>query len=559
MRSVRVLAWSVLSALAIVAASLQGLVGTTSSAAASAGDLDSSFGTGGKVTAQVGGYYSFANATAVQSDGKIVVVGGQQPLSGGCCYEFAIARYTSAGALDASFGTGGRLITRASPFTNDYANAVAIQSDGKIVVGGYSNGRLGLVRLNTDGSLDSTFGTGGKVYTPFTSGFGIINGAGHPAGRIHRGRRPVLRLRPLALRLRRCAVHVHGSARRHVRRRDRPAVDGGRPGRQLRVRRCPAVRRQDRRCRARAGSRQLRLHGGAVRHRRNARRDLRNGRRGHHHGRRVQRRRLERRHDRRRRADRHRRVRLLPGGRAVHARAGTTLGRLARLHVRDRRDVRDLRGTGWLGCEQRLRPVRRQDRRYRPGAGRERRLRLRRDPAHDGRRAGWHVRLGGHRLRTGHQFQRQLVRRRHPVRRQGPDSRNQHRDDRRSEPLRDDSPQDRRNGGLVVRVRRTRADGLRERRLRCRSDDPDRRQGRRGRQLHQPERTHDHRTCPLQRRRNPGHVVRLRRTGDLQQPVQQRGLHRDLRRRAAGWKAPRRGRHPHLGDPERGHASSGTR
>ena len=176
MRSVRVLAWSVLSALAIVAASLQGLVGTSSSAVASAGDLDSSFGTGGKVTAQVGGYYSFANAAAVQSDGKIVVVGGQQPLNGGCCYEFAIARYSSAGALDASFGTGGRLITRASPFTNDYANAVAIQSDGKIVVGGYSNGELGLVRLNTDGSLDSTFGTGGKVYTPFTSGFGYING-----------------------------------------------------------------------------------------------------------------------------------------------------------------------------------------------------------------------------------------------------------------------------------------------------------------------------------------------------------------------------------------------
>src|SRR5262249_22506156 len=94
---------------------------------------------------------------------------------GVCCYKMAIARYTTAGALDTSFGTGGRVIATASGFPGDYANAVAIQSDGKIVVAGYSNGHIGVIRLNTDGALDGTFGSGGVLYASFTSGFGFIN------------------------------------------------------------------------------------------------------------------------------------------------------------------------------------------------------------------------------------------------------------------------------------------------------------------------------------------------------------------------------------------------
>src|SRR5262252_1045598 len=158
MRSVRVLVWSVLSAILIVSASLAGPIGVTAPAHASAGDLDPSFGTGGKLTAQVGGYYSFANATAIQADGKIVVVGGQQRLDGQCCYKMAVTRYTTAGALDASFGAGGRVVVTASGFSNDFASAVAIQSDGDIVVAGWSNGKIGLIRLTPNGSLDSTFG-----------------------------------------------------------------------------------------------------------------------------------------------------------------------------------------------------------------------------------------------------------------------------------------------------------------------------------------------------------------------------------------------------------------
>ena len=79
---------------------------------------------------------------------------------------------TDAGAgpgdLDVTFGTGGKVITDFGP-RNDGADAVAIQADGKIVAAGYSPGDVGsdfaLVRYNVDGSLDASFGVGGKVAT----------------------------------------------------------------------------------------------------------------------------------------------------------------------------------------------------------------------------------------------------------------------------------------------------------------------------------------------------------------------------------------------------------
>src|SRR5206468_4572273 len=75
---------------------------------------------------------------------------------------------TSAGALDTSFGTGGK-VTTAIGSDNDQAYGVAIQSDGKIVAAGYSfngsNNDFALARYTTAGALDTTFGTGGKVTT----------------------------------------------------------------------------------------------------------------------------------------------------------------------------------------------------------------------------------------------------------------------------------------------------------------------------------------------------------------------------------------------------------
>src|SRR5262245_16945359 len=74
------------------------------------------------------------------------------------------------GNLDPGFGTGGK-VTTAIGTVDDAAYSIAVQSDGKLVAAGYTNNgaqdTFGLARYNTDGSLDTTFGTGGKVSTSF--------------------------------------------------------------------------------------------------------------------------------------------------------------------------------------------------------------------------------------------------------------------------------------------------------------------------------------------------------------------------------------------------------
>lgn len=109
---------------------------------------------------------SFAYAVAIQSDGKIVAA---ESTSNGSNYVFALARYNTDGSLDISFA-GGTVITAIGSGNDSYVYAVAIQSDGKIVAAGFaangSNYRFfALARYNTNGSLDTTFGTGGKVMT----------------------------------------------------------------------------------------------------------------------------------------------------------------------------------------------------------------------------------------------------------------------------------------------------------------------------------------------------------------------------------------------------------
>ena len=129
------------------------------------GSLDSGFGTGGKVTTPIGAGTDTAYDVLVQSDGKIVVAGQ----ASGTGYDFALARYNADGSLDAGFGTGGTVLNAVSS-NNDFGRFVALQSDGKIVVGGDSNHDdfdydFALTRFNTDGSLDTSFGTGGIVFT----------------------------------------------------------------------------------------------------------------------------------------------------------------------------------------------------------------------------------------------------------------------------------------------------------------------------------------------------------------------------------------------------------
>jgi len=135
------------------------------------GSLDTTFGTGGKVITDFGTNFDEATAVTIQIDNKIVVAGFTH--TGNTQYNFAIARYNTNGSLDATFGTGGKVITDFGT-DDDEAYAIVIQKDNKMVVagftdtgGGFSSYDSALARYNTDGSLDTSFGVGGKVITDF--------------------------------------------------------------------------------------------------------------------------------------------------------------------------------------------------------------------------------------------------------------------------------------------------------------------------------------------------------------------------------------------------------
>ena len=102
---------------------------STANPANANGSLDTSFDTDGKVTTAIGSSRDAAQSVAIQSDGKIVAAGYS---NNGSNYEFALARYNTDGSLDTSFDTDGK-VTTAIGSSNDYAQSVAIQSDGKIV------------------------------------------------------------------------------------------------------------------------------------------------------------------------------------------------------------------------------------------------------------------------------------------------------------------------------------------------------------------------------------------------------------------------------------------
>src|SRR5712691_10142284 len=132
------------------------------------GTLDTSFGTGGKVTTAISSSHDEIYALAIQPDGAIVAAGRAKTNS---YYDFALARYTASGVLDTSFDTDGKLTT-AIGTRSDEAYGVALQADGKIVAAGraYMSGYdFAAVRYNSDGSLDTSFDTDGKVTTKFVT------------------------------------------------------------------------------------------------------------------------------------------------------------------------------------------------------------------------------------------------------------------------------------------------------------------------------------------------------------------------------------------------------
>jgi uncharacterized delta-60 repeat protein len=143
-----------------------------------AGTLDTSFGTGGEVITPIGGYgpYLLHSAVAIDSLGRIIVGGSVQ----GNTAVPALARYNPDGTLDTSFGVGGVQTVSLPPSVPSTVTGLGLQSTGsdagKIVVfmSGGTAGPLALTRLNPDGSLDGSFGSGGfYVESRMGSGVGL--------------------------------------------------------------------------------------------------------------------------------------------------------------------------------------------------------------------------------------------------------------------------------------------------------------------------------------------------------------------------------------------------
>ena len=135
------------------------------------GDLDLSFGVGGKVVTNLSGGNDYALGVALQPDGKIVAVGHSNA-------DFVVTRHNSDGSLDQTFGLNG-IVTTDFFHYSDVARDVVVQPNGKIVVAGFcifptgssgADARFALARYKSDGNLDKTFSTAGKVSTNLSSG-----------------------------------------------------------------------------------------------------------------------------------------------------------------------------------------------------------------------------------------------------------------------------------------------------------------------------------------------------------------------------------------------------
>ena len=167
------------------------------------GSLDKTFGTNGSAQTAFTNFLNSTSGLAIQPDGKIVVVGNASSADG-TTSEFAMARFNTNGSLDATFGQGGKVTTNfvgvMGGGVSNPANAVLIQPDGKILVGGSAREcgartcptNTALARYNTDGSLDATFGTNGTVDVAAIGSVSLlgldaagdifaVNGSGEPA------------------------------------------------------------------------------------------------------------------------------------------------------------------------------------------------------------------------------------------------------------------------------------------------------------------------------------------------------------------------------------------
>src|SRR5438094_2375528 len=167
---------SFIRSLAISAAAMMLLFsGNGQMAQAADGDLDPTFGTGGMMMTDLSRSTDIDNAVAVQADGKLVVVGQTYKQNDYSDEDFVVTRYNTNGTLDNTFGVGGKVRTD-FPGLAAVPSSVVIQPDGKIVVAGGAFplftflGNFEVVRYNPNGSLDTSFGNGGIVTTNFPEG-----------------------------------------------------------------------------------------------------------------------------------------------------------------------------------------------------------------------------------------------------------------------------------------------------------------------------------------------------------------------------------------------------
>jgi uncharacterized delta-60 repeat protein len=129
------------------------------------GSEDATFGAAGQVTTPIGAGSAQAAVLFILPDGKIVAAG---IASNGLNLDFAMARYHPDGSLDSTFGAGGAVTTDFNQ-GDDFINAFDLQQDGKMIAAGVASNDFALARYNPDGTIDSTFGTAGKVTTPIGS------------------------------------------------------------------------------------------------------------------------------------------------------------------------------------------------------------------------------------------------------------------------------------------------------------------------------------------------------------------------------------------------------
>jgi len=138
------------------------------------GRLESNYGQGGAAVCDFGpGFNDYIGSAALQSDGAMIVAGNVSVRPQLYKSSFAITRFTSKGILDSSFGTLGKIIPDLG-FGNEYAYDLTLQADKKIIIAGTNDAKVILLRIETNGSLDSSFGKNAIAVTDFGPNSSII-------------------------------------------------------------------------------------------------------------------------------------------------------------------------------------------------------------------------------------------------------------------------------------------------------------------------------------------------------------------------------------------------